>query len=590
MLISIEEFYKKNKIDNSFDEKQYLLSYPETENFYQPHCKNNGIDEKHRLYFHYKMYGEKLQICDLKYFDKYDSERDSKIIYLKPELGLANRLLLINSAFSFARQFTFDGIKIYWDNGPGFSNDHFHDLFYTSISELSTPYIQFISEAEYLENTYNNICLHNYIQQDQFTLEYSYRPSKYTIFKFITQNTFCYSNFACLEYIFQNELLLDNTFLESLSLNKFLLTLFNNYELPKDTVGVHIRKGDALRTKHPDRYCRATTQNYIDLINHVIDTQNIFLSTDCKSTQDKIINSCQNKRIFTINKPFADPELTPLNGKDYQNYACIDLMLLSKCKNIYGTAFSTFAKTAAKITNIPFKEVQSKNLYQYCDIDLPPLSLTVGVKNRYMQLKVSLMSWIVQKSIDEILIIDWDSNDINYEELKKMDSRIKIVKISNQPYYNHSQVLNECVKNSKNNHILKMDVDYILNPYIRLNQWLDIEWETEFMAGAWNQNYLDNKIGFIEHTNGFVCIHKKHIEKIGGYNENFVGYGWEDCELYIRLQKELGLTKIVPPISENFVPIYHNPHIDEIRTKYQIIKDREKSRILNVAKTQYKDL
>ena len=35
MLISIEEFYQKNKLDNSFNEKKYLLLYPETKDFYQ---------------------------------------------------------------------------------------------------------------------------------------------------------------------------------------------------------------------------------------------------------------------------------------------------------------------------------------------------------------------------------------------------------------------------------------------------------------------------------------------------------------------------------------------------------------------------
>jgi glycosyltransferase involved in cell wall biosynthesis len=314
------------------------------------------------------------------------------------------------------------------------------------------------------------------------------------------------------------------------------------------------------------------------------------LSTDCQKTQNKIIEACPAKKILTINKPFVDTVLTSLNHKDNQDHACIDLMLLAKCKSVYGTPFSTFAKTATKITDIPFTEVHSKNLYQYCNIELPPLSLTVGIKNRYEQLKVSLMSWTLQESIEEILIIDWDSNDIDYQELQQIDDRIRIVKIPNQPLYNHSQVLNTCIKYAKNNHILKMDVDYIFNPYIKLNQWLDIDWEREFMAGSWNQNTLDNKLGFIEHLNGFMCVHKKHIQNIGGYNENFTGYGWEDCELYIRLQKESGLVKIIPPISSNFVPIYHNPHMDNIRTKYQIIKDREESRISNISKTSYKSL
>jgi hypothetical protein len=590
MTISIEEFYQKNKLDNSFNEEQYLLLYPETKDFYQPYCKQNNIDDKQRLYFHYKIYQANItQNADLLYFSKYTST-SHKTIYLKPLFGLANRLLFINSAYAFAKQFGFDGISVCWENSEGFSSDKFLGLLNTSISELSVPYIDFISLEDYISNSDKFLSLENFITQDNFTLQYSYTLSKYSLFKFITHNTFCYSSFACLDYIFPDELKVDNTFLHSLSIGDNLAQRFNDYVLPENTVGVHIRKGDALRIEHSCKYSSATTQNYIDLINYVVDSDTIFLSTDCKKTQDKIIDACPAKKILTTNKPFVDTGLTPLSNKDHQDHACLDFMLLTKCKHVHGTPFSTFAKTATKITDIPFTEVHAKNLYQYCDIKLPPLSLIVGIKNRYNQLKVALMSWIIQESIDEILIIDWDSNDIDYQQLQQMDDRIRIIKIDNQPLYSHSQVLNTCVKYAKNDHILKMDVDYILNPYIKLNQWLDIDWQREFMAGSWNQNILDNKIGFIEHLNGFMCIHKKHIQNIGGYNENFTGYGWEDCELYIRLQKESGLVKIIPPISSNFVPIYHNPHMDNIRTKYQIIKDREESRISNISKTSYKSL
>lgn len=55
----IEEFYKTNKVDKDFNEFLYQKDYPETKNFYQPYCKENNIDEKHRLFFHYMQYGNK---------------------------------------------------------------------------------------------------------------------------------------------------------------------------------------------------------------------------------------------------------------------------------------------------------------------------------------------------------------------------------------------------------------------------------------------------------------------------------------------------------------------------------------------------
>ena len=48
----IVTFYKNNKINNNFDEVLYKVVYPETIDFYQPYCRDNSIDDKHRLYFH----------------------------------------------------------------------------------------------------------------------------------------------------------------------------------------------------------------------------------------------------------------------------------------------------------------------------------------------------------------------------------------------------------------------------------------------------------------------------------------------------------------------------------------------------------
>jgi lipopolysaccharide biosynthesis protein len=59
---SIKEFYQTNNVLEDFDEIFYQKEYPETKDFYQPYCKNNNIDDRHRLYFHYYHYGKNLSI------------------------------------------------------------------------------------------------------------------------------------------------------------------------------------------------------------------------------------------------------------------------------------------------------------------------------------------------------------------------------------------------------------------------------------------------------------------------------------------------------------------------------------------------
>jgi hypothetical protein len=55
--MTIEQFYTDQIIDNDFDEIFYSQEYPVTQDFYQPHCKISNIDDKHRLFYHYKTYG-----------------------------------------------------------------------------------------------------------------------------------------------------------------------------------------------------------------------------------------------------------------------------------------------------------------------------------------------------------------------------------------------------------------------------------------------------------------------------------------------------------------------------------------------------
>lgn len=45
------------KVDDDFDVNFYLEAYPETKDFYQPYCSQNGVEDQKRLFFHYKNHG-----------------------------------------------------------------------------------------------------------------------------------------------------------------------------------------------------------------------------------------------------------------------------------------------------------------------------------------------------------------------------------------------------------------------------------------------------------------------------------------------------------------------------------------------------
>jgi len=190
------------------------------------------------------------------------------------------------------------------------------------------------------------------------------------------------------------------------------------------------------------------------------------------------------------------------------------------------------------------------------------ISIVVSCKDREGMLSVSLRSWLLKPQIKEIIIVDWSSKkSLTY--LEKEDDRIKVIRVEGEEFYNASKPINLAIKSAKYEKILKMDVDYILNPYVSLNSLVDIK-EGEFIAGNWHQYYLDNDLGFIRNLNGIICCHKKFFIDAGLYNEEIDNYGREDCEMFEKLQK-LGVIRKNIDFEPNHIPVYHNPHSNKVR-------------------------
>ena len=173
-MTNIIEFYKNNTLDKNFDEKYYAHQFPETKNFYQPFCERIGLSEKHRLYYHYCMHGYKYHDKPVKndfinLQSKENADDKEKNIYLRPINGIGNRILMINSAINFAKQYNFSKVKIAWGGSAGFSQDHFEDLF---SKHTLDDIVELIPWSEWEEATSKYFCLHNKVKQDKFTLKY----------------------------------------------------------------------------------------------------------------------------------------------------------------------------------------------------------------------------------------------------------------------------------------------------------------------------------------------------------------------------------------------------------------------------------
>jgi hypothetical protein len=336
MSINIEDFYKNNILDKNFDEVFHQEQFPETKDFYQPYCKENNIDDKRRLYFHYYFYCQR-EIC------------------IKVNNGLANRLRTLNSFWNFSQQTNSRRLKVCWEKGQGWSNDHFLDLF-----EPLSNHIEFISLEEYEEIRLSGKYIHldKLIFKSDFDISvYSYVEPKKHIFEQIKKHSFCYDGDSCLEYMF-DEIEIKQEIYQKIQPNIKIKNYINKilYETPqiKDSIGLHIRRGDCLNHPWKDLYRISDNQSFEKNIEeHLKKDPNtkFFLATDCADTNNYFASKYKNIVFYNQYKKFVE-STSYLLPKDNQTDAVVDLFLLSKTKCIVGSNNSSFSAIAARLGNL----------------------------------------------------------------------------------------------------------------------------------------------------------------------------------------------------------------------------------------------
>ena len=112
------------------------------------------------------------------------------------------------------------------------------------------------------------------------------------------------------------------------------------------------------------------------------------------------------------------------------------------------------------------------------------VSIITACKNRSKPLSISLQSWLLFDEVKEIIIVDW-SSDESISHLTKLDSRIKVITVSNKKYFNQPQPLNLAASIATGDSILKFDVDHVINPYWNFFQSYPIDKNT-FVSGSPN--------------------------------------------------------------------------------------------------------
>jgi hypothetical protein len=180
-------------------------------------------------------------------------------------------------------------------------------------------------------------------------------------------------------------------------------------------------------------------------------------------------------------------------------------------------------------------------------------SVFTACMNRNENLVRALPSWLAHDEIGEVVIVDWSSKTEVADSIANvLDERVKVIRVSGELHWVYTLPFNLAAKHTSKQYLLRLDSDVVLREdFFRAHQF-DY---AKYMRG----NPEEDK-----GLTGMLYVHRDHFFAVNGYNEFLRSYGWEDIDLFGRLEAERGLR-------HNFFSsgtAYHIPHSDEERTRY----------------------
>jgi hypothetical protein len=134
--------------------------------------------------------------------------------------------------------------------------------------------------------------------------------------------------------------------------------------------------------------------------------------------------------------------------------------------------------------------------------------------------------------------------------------KVKLITVQNETTWVLSHALNLALAQARFTIVLKVDCDYVLDPHV-----LDVNplqsSSTYFYSGNWRQARTENDI----HLNGAMLVRRDKLAFVAGYDERIQTYGWDDTDMYNRLQRLGHLIKK----DFTYGSIVHVSHLDSLR-------------------------
>lgn len=186
-------------------------------------------------------------------------------------------------------------------------------------------------------------------------------------------------------------------------------------------------------------------------------------------------------------------------------------------------------------------------------------------RNRQAHLRQAASSWSTVHGISEVILVDWGSSPPLAPIVD--GSRVRVIRVDSEREWVLSRAYNLGIALAESEWILRVDCDHILKPlfvekhlgtrFMPGNRTKVAQGEdSKIWCGNWKQARDDNEL----HLNGALLMRKADFWRVGGYDERIQTYGWDDEDLFGRLEG-IGLERK----DLDYDMIEHVKHEDRLR-------------------------
>jgi hypothetical protein len=277
-------------------------------------------------------------------------------IVVRPIYGLCNRLRAVSSFAALARRSNRE-LHVCWTPGPGWSDEDLEDLFEHRFPRFS--------KDDFEQACADALCLHGELPVgDVAGLAWKHVDGcdLAAVFDTASHPVVTYWGYrGCQDLLAPEDRSrvlpgFDREFEAELRAWRPVRTIRERVAqlgeaFSEETVGVHIRRGDAIRDPSIGRrYRRSPDAAFMARMDRIVQSRpnsSFFLATDCLETQQRFQDRYGSLILTNPDKRFV-PSI-PGAPKANQHDAVVDLFALARTRMILGNHYSTFSETAAAL-------------------------------------------------------------------------------------------------------------------------------------------------------------------------------------------------------------------------------------------------